>query len=98
MSIDGTYNVEIEAPMGKVTGILTLKAKGKTLSGTYEAAGGKQPLSGTVSGNEVAFLTGVGGPEGRIELDFKGTISGNEITGGARANGSDPSPFKGTKV
>ncbi len=98
MTVGGTYNVEIEAPMGKVTGILTLKAKGRVLSGTYEAAGGKQPLTGTISGNDVAFSTGVGSPPKRIELEFEGTVTGNEITGGARADGSAPSSFKATRV
>jgi hypothetical protein len=98
MAVDGTYNVEIQAPMGRVTGVLTLKAKGKALSGTYEAEGGEQPLTGAVSGDDVAFLTGVGSPPKRIELEFQGTVTGNEITGGARADGSAPSPFKATRV
>jgi hypothetical protein len=98
MAVDGTYNVEIQAPMGRVTGVLTLKAEGKALSGTYEAEGGKQPLTGTISGKEVVFQTGVGSPPNMIKLDFEGTVTGNAITGGARANDSDPSPFKAAKV
>lgn len=98
MAIDGTYNVEIEAPQGKVTGILRIKAEGEALSGSYEAHGNAQPLTGTITGNNVTFFTAVGDPPQQIKLEFNGTVAGNEITGGARANDSEPSAFRGIKV
>ena len=98
MVIDGTYNVEIRAPMGKVTGILRIKAEGEILSGSYEAHGNAQPLTGTITGNNVTFFTGLGNPPKQIKLEFNGTVAGNEITGGASADSSEPSAFRGTKV
>jgi hypothetical protein len=98
MAIDGTYNVEIQAPMGKVTGILRIKADGETLRGSYEAHGNAQPLTGTITDNDVTFLTAVGDPPKQIKLEFEGKIAGDEITGGARADGSEPSAFLGIKV
>jgi hypothetical protein len=98
MAIDGTYNVEIEAPVGRVTGILRIEAEGEALSGSYEAHGNAQPLTGTITGNNVTFFTAVGDPPQQIKLEFNGTVTGNEITGGARADGSAPSPFKATRV
>jgi hypothetical protein len=98
MAVDGTYNVEIQAPMGTVTGILRIKAEGKILSGSYEAHGKAQPLTGTITGNNLTFLTAVGDPPQQIKLEFEGKVADNLITGGARADGSEPSSFRGTKA
>ncbi len=98
MAIDGTYNVEIQAPQGTVTGILRIKADGKILSGSYEAHGNAQPLTGTITGNNVTFFTAVGDPPQQIKLEFEGEVGDNVITGGAKANDSEPSIFKATRA
>ena len=98
MAIDGTYNVEIQALMGRVAGILRVRADGETLSGSYEAHGNAQPLTGTITGKDVTFFTAVGDTPKQIKLEFNGTVAGNEITGGASADSSEPSAFRGTKV
>ena len=82
MAIDGTYNVEIQAPMSRVTGILRIRAAGETLSGSYEAHGNAQPLTGTITGKDFAFFTTVGDPPKQIKLEFIGTFTCNEIAGG----------------
>jgi hypothetical protein len=101
MAIDGTYVIEIQAPQGTVHGVLKIQSIGKGLCGSYEAHG-IQPVGGTIDGSKFTFFTGVGeGPE-QIKLEFNGELSkeasGNEITGGARANDSEPSNFKGIRV
>jgi len=101
MAIDGTYIIEIQAPQGKVFGVLKLVAIGNGLSGTYEAHG-INPAGGTINGNKFTFFTGVGAPPKQIKLEFNGEMIEKEmsveLTGGARANDSEPSAFKGTKV
>jgi len=99
MAIDGTYNIEIETPMGNRPGKLTLKTKGKELSGSLAAEEGQQSFtSGTVSGNEFAFSTEVTTPMGSIKLGFKGKVTGNEISGQVQAGDFGSSPFKGKKA
>lgn len=98
MAIDGTYNVEIQAPAGTVTGILRIKEEGETLTGSYEAHGKEQPLTGSITGDEITFFTAVGDPPEQKKLEFNGTVAGNEITGGAKADGSEPSAFRGIKA
>lgn len=99
MAVDGTYNIEIETPMGNRPGKLTLKAKGKELSGSLAAEEGQQSFTGgTVSGNEIAFSTEVTTPMGKIKLGFKGKVTGNEISGQVQAGDFGSSPFKGTKA
>ena len=98
MAIDGTYNIEIQAPGRTATGILRIKAEGEKLSGTYEAHEKQQPLTGTMKGNSLHFFTAVGEPPQQKKLEFKGTVLDNEIKGKASADGSEPSAFRGTKV
>jgi len=101
MAIDGTYIIEIQAPMGKVYGVLKIQAIGNGLCGSYEAHG-VQPVGGTITGNKFTFFTGVGAPPKQIKLEFKGAVvekeNVNEISGGASADGSEPSNFKGVQV
>jgi len=101
MAIDGTYIIDIQAPMGTVHGVLKIQAIGKGLCGTYEAHG-IQPLGGIINDNKFTFYTGVGEPPKQIKLEFIGELiekeSAKELTGHASADGSEPSAFKGTKV
>jgi len=99
MAVDGTYNIEVETPMGNRPGKLTLKAKGKALSGSYATEMGEQSFTGgTVSGNEFAFSTEITTPMGKINLGFKGKVTGNEISGQVQAGEFGSSPFKGKKA
>jgi hypothetical protein len=99
MAIDGTYNIEIDTPMGSRPGKLTLKTKGKELSGSLAAEEGQQSFTGgTVSGNEFAFSTELTTPMGKITLGFKGKVAGNEISGQVQAGEFGSSSFKGKKA
>ena len=83
MAIDGTYNIEVQTPMGNQPGKLTLKADGDSLSGTFDGGmGGEQAISGgTVTGDEATWSTTVTGPMGQIKLDFKVAVDGDNISG-----------------
>jgi hypothetical protein len=83
VAIDGNYNIEVQTPMGKRPGKLTLKTDGNSLSGTYDGGmGGAQAFSGgTVSGNDVAWSISVSGPMGQMKLDFKLKVTGDDISG-----------------
>ena len=102
MAIDGTYIIEIQSPMGKRLGILRLVAIGNGLSGSYEAHGKQNPGGGIINGNKFTFYSGVGDPPKQKILEFNGEVTEKEmsveLTGGARADGSEPSSFKGTKT
>jgi len=99
MAVDGTYNINLETPMGKRTGKLTLKTDGGSLSGTFAAEGGENTFAGgTVSGEEIAFMVEVSTPMGQIKLDFKGTVSGDAISGQVQAGEFGSFPFNGTRA
>ena len=46
MAVDGTYSVDIDTPMGKQSGKLTLAAEGDSLSGSFSGPMGEQSFSG----------------------------------------------------
>jgi hypothetical protein len=99
MAIDGTYNLELDTPMGKRTSKLTLKTDGKSLSGTHSDEMGEQSFTdGSVSGDDFTFSTKVSSPMGEFQLGFKGTVSGDSVTGEVQAGEFGSFPFKGTRA
>jgi len=99
MAVDGTYNINLETPMGNRPGKLTLKTDGGSLSGTFAAEGAENTFTdGTVSGEEIAFMAQVSTPMGQITLNFKGTVSGDAISGQVQAGEFGSFPFNGTRA
>ena len=99
MAVDGTYNIDTESPMGKQSGKLTLKTDGSSLSGSISGAQGEQAFEGgTVSGDNVEWSVQINGPMGQMKLDFKGAVSGDEISGQVQLGSFGSATFKGTRV
>lgn len=58
----------------------TFKVSGTTLTGTITTARGDQAISeGTVTGDEVSFVTVREGQNGTMKTTFKGKVAGSEI-------------------
>ncbi len=86
MAVDGTYKITTQTMMGPQEGTLMLKAEGNSLSGSMEIPTGKADFTGgTVNGNEYQFQVKVKTPLGDTNLDCKGTIDGDKLTGTASA-------------
>jgi hypothetical protein len=99
MAVDGTYNIEMNTPMGARPGTLTLKTDGDSLSGTFSGGQGEQSFQdGTVAGEEVAWSIQMSGPMGEMKLDFKGTVSGDDISGQVQLGSFGSATFKGTRA
>jgi hypothetical protein len=100
MAIDGNYNVEIDTPMGKQTAKLTLKTDGNSLSGSVDSAiGGVVEFSGgTANGDDIAWAMKVNSPMGSIDLEYKGKITGDDITGEVKLGNFGTSPLKGKRA
>ena len=99
MAVDGTYNIQIDTPMGSQTGKLTLKTDGDSLSGSIVSSMGEQVFDGgTLTGDEFAWSIQVSGPMGDMKLDFKGSVSGDEISGQVELGSFGSANFKGTRA
>lgn len=99
MAVDGNYKIEIDTPMGKQESKLTLEADGAKLNGTMESPFGTTDFSGgSVKGDEVAWSMEINSPMGNMKLDYKGKVTGNDISGEVKAGNFGTSPFKGKRA
>ena len=99
MALDGTYNIELQSPMGKRNGKLTLKTDGTSLSGTYAGERGEQSFdNGTVEGNECAWAINMSGPMGQIQLNFTGVVNGDAISGNVQLGSFGSATFSGIRA
>jgi hypothetical protein len=100
MGVDGTYNIEVQTPMGNRPGKLTLKTDGGSLSGSYDGGmGGEQAFSGgTVAGDEATWSISVSGPMGQMKLDFKVKVAGDDISGQVQLGSFGSGNIKGKRA
>jgi len=98
MAVDGNYTIEMDSPVGVRTSNLILKTDGNFLTGTVSDEQGEHTLEdGTVSGNEFSFNLRVSTPMGDIKLSFKGSISGNAVSGNVQIGDFGSFAFKGNR-
>ena len=99
MAIDGTYDIQIDTPMGAQSAKLMLKTDGDVLSGSVESQMGSSEFSGgTVNGDEVAWMMKIKTPMGEMDLEYKGTVNGDDIAGELKVGSFGTSPFKGKRA
>lgn len=99
MAVDGTYKIEIDTPMGKQEGTLTLKADGDKLSGSMDSMMGKMEFGGgSVKGDAVSWSMNISSPMGDMKLDYTGKVTGDDIAGEVKAGNFGSSPFKGKRI
>jgi hypothetical protein len=98
MTIDGTYNIEIDTPMGKQEAKLNMKAAGNKLTGTMENTMGNSDITGTVKGSDVSWEMELNSPMGSMKLEFSGKVTGGEIKGEVKIGSFGSAQFTGSKV
>ncbi|MDD2736781.1 MAG: hypothetical protein PHF56_22840 [Desulfuromonadaceae bacterium] len=98
MSVAGTYSIPVETPAGRVEITLVLKVKGKSLSGCTRAFSAEAPFNdGSVDGRDFTFTVSEMTPIGPIDLEYVGTVDGDEITGQVNTP-RGPKLFTGVRV
>lgn len=99
MAIDGTYNITISTPMGDRPASLTLVTDGEALSGTFSSQQGDQPWDGgTVNGNQIAWSNNFSGAMGPMQLDFAGTVEGDQLSGTVQFGAMGSGTFTGVRA
>jgi hypothetical protein len=97
MSVDGTWNVKMETPMGTRAAAVTLKADGGTLTGTMGGDGGSTEIfDGTVNGNSATWKTNITQPMA-LTLEFSATIDGDALSGSVKLGMFGNAPLSGTR-
>jgi hypothetical protein len=98
MSVDGTWNVTVNSPMGPQPSTLEIKAEGGALTGTQSAQGNTQPIAnGKADGNNVSWSNSITTPF-PMTLEFSGTVDGDKISGNVKAGAFGSFPFSGSRA
>ena len=98
MSVDGTWNIVIDTPMGQREASLQLSTSGGSLSGTQSADGNSGAIeNASMSGNDLAWKIDITDPM-PMTLEFSGTVEGDRISGNVRAGVFGSFPFSGRRA
>jgi len=98
MSFSGTYNVAIEAPIGRQEGTLTLEEAGGALSGTMSAGGEAGPISNAkIEGDTASWDMDITTPM-PMTLSFSAQKAGDNITGRCKLGMFGEVDFEGIKA
>ncbi|HWI22316.1 MAG TPA: hypothetical protein VNT22_06840 [Baekduia sp.] len=97
-SADGTWNVQMNTPMGEQTVVLTLVTDGAALSGKADTPFGLQEFDGgSVDGDELAWSVDVTSPL-PMTVNFSAKVAGDSIDGIVDAGSFGKFPYAGTRA
>ena len=98
MSVDGTWNVTVNSPMGAQPSTLTVTADGGALTGTQSAQGNTQPIAnGKIDGDTVTWSNSITTPF-PMTLEFTGKLDGDTLNGNVKAGSFGSFPFTGKRA
>ncbi|MFG2847173.1 hypothetical protein ACGF12_28965 [Kitasatospora sp. NPDC048296] len=85
MSVEGTWDLTVSTPIGRINAAVDLRQGGDQLTGTAHGAGEDVPLTDvTLDGNLLTWKQAVTKPL-RLNLAFTVTVDGDTLTGTSRA-------------
>lgn len=97
-SVDGTWDVTVNSPMGQQNIKMTLASDGGDLSGTLAGAmGSTEVKNGKLDGDSFSFDAQITEPF-PINIEVAGSISGDEMTGQVKTQGFGSFPMKGARA
>jgi hypothetical protein len=95
MSIDGTWKLTFETPIGTQETTLEAKAVGAALTGTQTGRDGSQAIhDGAVNGHEASWSLAITSPM-PMTLEFKGTVNGDAMSGSVKLGMFGETSFTG---
>ncbi|MFF1360373.1 hypothetical protein [Streptomyces sp. NPDC058297] len=85
MSVEGTWDLSVSTPIGKINAVVELRRQDGVLTGVAHGTGEKVPLSDiALAGDRLTWKQTVTKPL-RLNLAFTVTISGDTLTGTSKA-------------
>lgn len=98
MSVDGTWNITLQTPLGSREARLTLSSSGGTLTGTLAAdIGSTEIAAGTVEGDQASWTADVTDPMA-LTLEFSARVEGDMMSGSVRLGMFGTAPLSGTRA
>lgn len=93
----GTWTLKIVVPQGTRTPGMVLAQQGEALSGTYKATRGEGAVTGKVTDNSFVLTTQVSNGEATLVIEYRGTVSGDTVTGTVHMGRLGEAAFTGTR-
>ncbi|XVQ07238.1 hypothetical protein ACQP1W_32050 [Spirillospora sp. CA-255316] len=85
MPVEGTWDLVIPTPIGKINAVVDLRRNGEQLTGTAHGAGEEVPLIDvTLDGDRLTWKQAITKPL-RLNLTFAVTVDGDTLTGTSKA-------------
>jgi hypothetical protein len=96
MSIDGSWEITVQTPMGAQDSRLDFKSDGSVLTGTQSGRGEQVDIyDGSVEGENATWKIDVKQPF-PLTVTFTATVDGQSISGTAQAGAFPPATFTGS--
>ncbi|MGD8896758.1 MAG: hypothetical protein PVJ73_12040 [Acidobacteriota bacterium] len=95
--VTGTWTMNVETGMGSGSPTLTLTQDGDTITGTYKGFFGEAPVTGTISGDEVALSIEVSAQGQDLKVDYVGTVDRDTMSGKVVFGEYGEGTFEGTR-
>ena len=85
MSVEGTWDLSISTPVGRIKAVVELRREEGVLTGTAQGSGEEVPLNSLVlEGDRLTWTQAVTKPM-RLNLAFAMTVDGDTLTGTSKA-------------
>jgi hypothetical protein len=99
MSVDGTWKLSMQTPIGERKSTLALQSSGGALTGklTAEEGNATDIYEGKLDGDTAAWKADITNPM-PLTLAFTATVNGDKISGTVSAGAIGSWPFSGTKL
>ena len=82
--VDGKWNITLKTPVGEKLGVLDLRAKGTTLTGSLsDGEHHAAIIDGKVDGNRLSWSAKITQPM-RMNVKFTATVEADRISGAAK--------------
>ena len=98
MSVDGTWDITTDTPMGAQKGTLSLATDGSTLTGKMSGAQGEIEIEdGTVDGDDISYKFSITSPMA-ITIEVTASIDGDDISGSAKLGAFGNATITGSRA
>lgn len=98
MSVDGSWKLTINTPMGAQESTLTAKASGNSFTGTIAGARGSMDVQdGKIDGDKVSWSMQMTQPM-PMTLKYAGTVSGDTLSGNVEFGSFGSGTFTGKRA
>lgn len=98
MSVDGTWDITTDTPMGAQKGTLSLATDDGTLTGKMSGAQGEIEIEdGTVDGDDISYKFSITSPMA-ITIEVTASIDGDSISGSAKLGAFGNATITGSRA